>query len=231
MKNKIYFILILITNFAFCQSGSIIYSVKIDSSASQDIKKYRELIDKMIEYANNQKFELQFNKSNSIFKICDVMSKDPMFNEKENRTARLALTSGFDFFIDSSKRIDLEIKANNQLVESGVGKINWDITTESKSISNYLCYKAIKLIPFVDRYGENKTKQVVAWFAPSLPFPFGPKNFYGLPGLILELHENKTTYLATKIVLTDKEFKIDFPKGKTIPKEEYDKKLKAQMGM
>jgi GLPGLI family protein len=52
-----------------------------------------------------------------------------------------------------------------------------------------------------------------------------------LPGLIVQLTENKTTYLASTIELNDIEISIDFPKGKTVSKEEYDKKLREQMGM
>ncbi|WP_346432227.1 GLPGLI family protein [Flavobacterium acetivorans] len=103
--------------------------------------------------------------------------------------------------------------------------------TESKIISSYLCYKAVLKIPFVNRKGEARVNEITAWFAPSLPYSFGPKHFYGLPGLILETTENKTTFLATKITFDSNEVKIDFPKGKTITKEDYDKKLRAQMGM
>lgn len=63
-----------------------------------------------------------------------------------------------------------------------------------------------------------------------LPYGFGPIQFNGLPGLILELHYINTTYFATKILLSDKDIPINFPKGKTISKEEYDKKLEASMG-
>ena len=74
--------------------------------------------------------------------------------------------------------------------------------------------------------------EIVAWFAPSLPYGYGPKSFYGLPGLILELTRIRTTFLATKIVIEDKkELKIKFPVGKTTTKEAFDKQLKAQMGM
>ena len=83
----------------------------------------------------------------------------------------------------------------------------------------------------IHRDNKIKINNIVAWFAPSLPFSYGPKDFYGLPGLIVQLTENRTTYLANKIELDDLEISIDFPKGKTVSKEEFDKKLKAQMGM
>ena len=144
--------------------------------------------------------------------------------------ARLAFSTGSDFFYDKNLETEIEQKGDGTLIKTIKSYTKWDITSESKSISNYLCYKAILEITFVNRKGISGINTIIAWFAPSLPFTFGPKNFYGLPGLILELHENKTTYLVTKIVLSSKEIKIDFPEGKTISKEEYDKKLEASMG-
>jgi len=136
-----------------------------------------------------------------------------------------------DIYIDYEIKSEIYVKNDGILVENKYNEPKWETSTESKVISNYLCYKAIQKIPFVSRHGENKTQEIVAWFAPSLPYSYGPKIFYGLPGLILELTENKTTFLATKIVFFEKELTIDFPKGKTVTKEEYEKKLKAQMGM
>ena len=93
-------------------------------------------------------------------------------------------------------------------------------------IDNYLCYKAIYLIKFVNRKGINTSIPIVAWFAPSLPYAYGPKYFNGLPGLILELVDRETTFLASSITISkDKEVKIDFPKGKTVSQEEYTKKV------
>jgi hypothetical protein len=39
------------------------------------------------------------------------------------------------------------------------------------------------------------------------------------------LQDWDTTFLATKIEFFDKEIKIDFPKGKTITQEEYERKV------
>lgn len=79
---------------------------------------------------------------------------------------------------------------------------------------------------FVNRRGMNTSIPIVAWFAPSLPYSYGPKYFTGLPGLILELTDRKVTFLASSIIiLKDEELPIDFPKGKTISQEDYTKKV------
>lgn len=55
----------------------------------------------------------------------------------------------------------------------------------------------------------NKDKSVVAWFTKELPYYLGPKFFYGLPGLILEINEGNTIVLkATEIKTYNKKIKI-----------------------
>jgi GLPGLI family protein len=46
-----------------------------------------------------------------------------------------------------------------------------------------------------------------------------------LPGLILELQDRETTFLATKINFTDHKKIIDFPKKKSITEDEFRKKM------
>lgn len=230
MKNIIILFLFFTLKF-FSQSGVITYEIKVEQQGGDVPKQFSELLKKSLDYANKQKFELTFTKNKSRFNPIQRSNIENDYDQKAETLARLAFSTGSDFFYDNQLETEIEKKGDGTLLKAINSNTNWEITTESKTISNYLCYKAILKISFVNRKGVSGIHIITAWFAPSLPFPFGPKNFYGLPGLILELHENKTTYLATKIVLTDKEFKIDFPKGKTIPKEEYDKKLKAQMGM
>ena len=63
-----------------------------------------------------------------------------------------------------------------------------------------------------------KKVEVSAWFTPEIPVSTGPSWYQGLPGLILEVNDNNTTILCTKIVInpTDKS-KIKKPKrGKVI---------------
>lgn len=232
MKNILKLIFIfLITNTVFSQSGTIIYDIKINFDLTKTPNDKVAFFTEIVGYATNEQFELTFNKSMSSFMRIKKLDNDVDYETKMKDIARGTFTSDSDVYIYYDQKKEIHKKSDGTLVENKYDETKWDITTESKTISTYLCYKAIQKIPFVNRKGENKIKEVTAWFTPSLPYSFGPKSFYGLPGLILELHENKTTYLASKIVLSDEEIKMDFPKGKIITKEVYDQKLKAQMGM
>ncbi|QHC84747.1 hypothetical protein AS589_08090 [Empedobacter brevis] len=62
---------------------------------------------------------------------------------------------------------------------------NWLITDEKKMINDIECYKAIT---------KYRGIEWTAWFAPSIPYPYGPWKLHGLPGLIMEAHDNNKKY-------------------------------------
>ena len=125
--------------------------------------------------------------------------------------------------------------------------------SETKQIGNYTCFKATAVKPVVGfdwrsmkRRGDNndkkekdltdnksenpmdeieipKTSEVIAWYTPQIPINQGPDDFWGLPGLILEVSFDRTTILCTKIVMNPKEKdKIKKPeKGEIVTQDEY----------
>lgn len=68
-----------------------------------------------------------------------------------------------------------------------------------------------------------KTIEVVAWYSPQIPINQGPEDYWGLPGLILEISADRTTILCTKIVMNTKQNDpIKKPeKGKKVSQKEY----------
>ena len=64
---------------------------------------------------------------------------------------------------------------------------------------------------------------VTAWYTPEIPVSQGPGEYWGLPGLILEVSADRTTILCSKIVMNPKEKEeIKAPsKGKEVTQEEY----------
>jgi GLPGLI family protein len=65
---------------------------------------------------------------------------------------------------------------------------------------------------------------VTAWFTNEIPVSFGPKGYYGLPGLILELHEGKQIHVAQNVKLSqDSDVTIAKPiKGLKMTQKEFD---------
>ena len=100
MKTIHLIIALLALNGLYAQSGQVEYGVKRDSILYQIPEKHKERFYGMTKYANNQTFKLEFNKTKSSFKYINKLNSDPTFSEVENRIARSAFTSSFDFYCD-----------------------------------------------------------------------------------------------------------------------------------
>ena len=76
-----------------------------------------------------------------------------------------------------------------------------------------------------------KQIEIVAWYSPQIPVSQGPADFWGLPGLILEINADKTTILCSKIVMNpgEKEKIVAPNKGKVVTKSEYNDIVKKKM--
>ncbi|NNK87713.1 MAG: GLPGLI family protein [Flavobacteriaceae bacterium] len=83
----------------------------------------------------------------------------------------------------------------------------------------------------LDEVETPKEVEVVAWYTPQIPVNQGPGEYWGLPGLILEVSSGRTTILCSKIILNPEEKKeIKVPsKGKVITRAEYNETVKQKM--
>lgn len=62
---------------------------------------------------------------------------------------------------------------------------NWEITEDSKDYLGFKCRKATS---------HFRGRDYEAWYTEDIPMPYGPYNFRGLPGLIVELTDSKHEY-------------------------------------
>lgn len=136
-------------------------------------------------------------------------------------------------------------RVQTNLITDNLTVYDWKIEGETKKIGGYDCYKAVTIIKVTLKQMEDyiarklkeskrktvlypakepKDKIVEAWFTNDIPVGHGPAEFWGLPGLILELTQGNTTYLCSKIVLNPKDKKtIAVPKkGKVISQTDFD---------
>lgn len=123
------------------------------------------------------------------------------------------------------KQIELGEKFN---VSIPFEEYKWEISSESKMINGFKCYKATS---HKETYIKWKNKLSITnpevWFSPEIPFSYGPFGLIGLPGLVLEATLNgKVYYHATKIDLDYKEIsrsKLEMPtKGKSVTESEME---------
>ncbi len=84
---------------------------------------------------------------------------------------------------------------------------------------------------FMNQWEVPKEIVVTAWYTPDIPINQGPENYWGLPGLILEVSDGKTVILCSKIVINPKEKKeIKAPKkGELVTQSKYDKIVAEKM--
>lgn len=84
---------------------------------------------------------------------------------------------------------------------------------------------------FMDMSEMPKEIEITAWYTPDIPVSNGPENYFGLPGLILEVTAGKTVVLCSKIVMNVKEkTEIKAPtNGKEVTQTEFDKIITEKM--
>jgi GLPGLI family protein len=117
----------------------------------------------------------------------------------------------------------------NYLISNELTKYDWKISKESKEILGYEVRKAEAKM--------DSTTNVIAWYAPKLPYKNGPSSYQGLPGLILELEEintydgsmEKLVYTAQNIQVDKDQKPIIAPtKGEKITQSDFEDMMKKQ---
>ena len=156
---------------------------------------------------------------------------------------------------------DQEFFGRQFLITDSLQKLDWKLGSETKQIGQYLCMKATatktvdefdwRSMRRRDRRKENKqtktdstkttsvsdeievpkTVEVTAWYTPQIPVNQGPGEYWGLPGLILEVNADRTTILCNKITLNPQQkIEIQAPeKGKVISRSDYNATVKKKM--
>jgi GLPGLI family protein len=191
---------------------------------------------------NQKTFILEFDKTTSSYKEEEKLSAP---NPKANVNGMQMISvfggggSGSLYFKNlKEKRFvsKTEIMGKTFLIKDSIPNYQWQLTSETKNIGNYTCYKAIftkeveNIIMTVENGETKQTKKsetitTTAWYTSQIPISNGPTVYHGLPGLILEINDGKTTIVCTEIALNPSEkITISEPdKGKIVTQAEYDK--------
>ena len=251
MKTKLSILIILISFAANAQKdfqGKAIYKTSRksnisfgndeNSNMSDDMKKQLQA---RLQKMNQKTFILEFNKFTSTYKE-DVKLDAPKPQLGGNRVMVMSFGgsgNGSIYYKNTQEKRfvnQTEIQGKRFLVKDELPQYEWELSSETKNIGNYTCYKAtftreVENINMVINDGESveeKKKETVtttAWYTTQVPINNGPKNYQGLPGLILEINDGKTTIVCTEIVLNPSEkITIQEPqKGKVVSQEKYTK--------
>ncbi len=155
--------------------------------------------------------------------------------------------------------VDKEFMGKEFLIKDSLPQLEWKLEGETRKIGDYTCYKATAVKPvsqsdfrnfrrkenadeikkenddkstnLMDQFEMPKDVTITAWYTPEIPVNQGPENYWGLPGLILEVNDGKTILLCSKVVLNTKDkTEIKAPTtGKVVGQKEYDEIVVKKM--
>jgi GLPGLI family protein len=192
----------------YVEYKSKIFSQMIDTSniENDDVKKsMQQTVNKMKRQMPNVTYELKFGNKRAIFSIKQRMSVDDAIDFKS--ISNFSDADG-KFFTDIDEALilrQLQAWNNEYIIRSSFSE--WEIKNETKQILGYLCIKAVT----TKELDNGEIIDITAWFAKDLPFNFGPKEFVGLPELILVIKERGIKFYIPKVNLNkNKTYKFKF---------------------
>ena len=205
-------------------------------------------------------FVLTFNKEASIYKEEEVLEAPGQGGRGFRMMGSFAAGPQYKNVKEDLMLEENEFFGKQFLIKDKLQQLEWKLEGETKQIGQYLCMKAtaVKKLDGMDftsfrRRGRNneaeETKKdstntakvtdeiempkeivVTAWYTPQIPVNQGPGEYWGLPGLILEVNADRTTILCSKIVINPRgEAVIEKPdKGKEVTRKEYNEIVKKK---
>ncbi len=125
-----------------------------------------------------------------------------------------------------------EIFGKMFLIKDSLTNRNWKLGKETKNIGEYTCFKATFKEDITTQTISDKNeietveneRITTAWYTPQIPVNNGPADFFGLPGLILEINDGDLTLVCSKIVLnpSEKVKMVEPTKGKVVTQKKFD---------
>ena len=207
--------------------------IKMDGEGMDDA--IQEQMAAMLRKQFQKEFTLTFTKNESIYE--EVEGLDAAATKALNGL-RIVVSAASDILYrnisENSFTNQTEIMGKQFLIEDSLQKPEWILEKETKNIGNYTCFKATRsrevkeqqLTSESDSLVEvTKLVTTIAWYTLDIPLQHGPSDYWGLPGLILQVEDGDLTILCSKIVLNPtEEITIEAPKkGKKVSEAAFEK--------
>ncbi len=234
MKNVFLLCVMLNSIFLFAQNkeGVITYTetIKFEIELSDEMKAYAKML------PNEQKtnMDLIFDESGSLYTLSKMATDDTTEELPEDgniQVETVVIGGGGENVIHINQKTKevtrlQDMMGQKFLIQSSIEKLPWKLINEEKEILGYSCRKA--------EYTDEDGTLITVWFAPELPFSYGPATFVGLPGVVLEMSEGKEkvnfTITAANINFNEVSDQIVAPKkGKKVSAEEFEAIVEERM--
>ena len=247
MKFKISYALFLLIYSISAQefSGSATYkthrksSIELDSTTLAANPGIQKQLEAQMRKMFQKTYILDFTKSESMFKQKQELDGPKVPKSNGAIIMIEGMSGGTDVLYKNIKEKRMANKTDLMgkifLIKDNLVSYDWELTGETKNIGNYTCYKAVfekeeESIEIKMLDGEVKEEKgikkrtIVAWYTTDISISNGPKNYGGLPGLILEVNDGNETIVCSEIILNPKEIKeIKEPtKGKIVTRKKFD---------
>ena len=227
------------------KEGKISYERKINMHRNLPDPQMKSMVPEF----RTDKFELIFNESVSLFRsVVDEEAPDPFANAGGGGGGgmrfnfRMPTTSTYT---DMAKQMQYEERAffeKEFLIIDSLKQYKWKLSEETKTIAKQLCKKATTMITSpqmrmrvsIGGAGNNtdttantprapKETELVVWYAENIPVSFGPDNYSGLPGVIMEIDQDNGATVTTAVEVSAK-----YPKKELVAPTKGDKMNRAQ---
>jgi len=174
--------------------------------------KIKNDVNEIYKKAKDVEVILSFNELLSEYYVIDKLE---VGNEKNLNITHIMAGSEKKYYTSNSfsgyesNTLDCYILGECFLIENTLPK--WELLQATKDIGGFLCYRAILKNP------KTGKPNLEAWYTPKIPYQYGVMNYFGLPGLILEINKNTFSITAIKIELNPKE-KIEIGEPQKVKK-------------
>jgi len=153
-----------------------------------------------LDYVNQEKYELYFNRKFSYSKEIDITSSaNEKYQEDKQMGTQVNIVVGrkntiSKFYYNSINSFYFRENFFDEVILVKEEKLtkSWKLHSETKKLSNFLCKKAT--IRF-------RGRDYIAWYTEEIPVPYGPWKLRNLPGIILEFYDTEKVFhvVANKI--------------------------------
>ena len=174
----------------FSCKKEIDYLVKYNFRYSPDsLNQSYKLTEEMVLRTNDKGFVFMTNNAFSLDTLGGLTTLEKVGNilENSNLVKRNEFNKYRIYFEKDSSHYFFKTQANSfwYNFKDEVPEIKWELINETKKINEFDVKKAT-----TNLFGRNW----IAWYAEDIKVPYGPYKFNGLPGLILELNDDKNYF-------------------------------------
>jgi len=176
------------------------YGLDIDKNLKPNKEQQTGLdqVERMMRNAINSQTIVLYTKPNNQFllEVEDKMTVDGQMSSNLGRSVLKLHT--YLYGLDETTVLGYNV-GEDFIVEYTNNVVEWTITSESKDILGFKCFKAVP--KYLQSYKQKEISSYPneVWFAPFINKRGGPYKFTNLPGLILGVTSSTATITAVKI--------------------------------